>query len=117
MAGLFTGNGLPNVVVTDVAMSTTLATGGESTWKSLVDNQSGIDRLTDSFVEEYDVPVHIGGHLSEEFDSQLPRVELPGCRDGSGHGRGYTARRRLPVSDNNSFGFGGHNAARAFGKW
>ncbi|OBG81613.1 beta-ketoacyl-[acyl-carrier-protein] synthase II [Mycobacterium sp. NS-7484] len=76
MAGLSTGNGLPNVVVTGVAMSTALATDAENTWKKLLDGQSGIRRLTDSFVEEYDLPVRIGGHLLEEFDSELTRVEL-----------------------------------------
>ncbi|MCG7606024.1 beta-ketoacyl-[acyl-carrier-protein] synthase II [Mycolicibacterium sp. (ex Dasyatis americana)] len=76
MAGLSTGNGLPNVVVTGVAMSTALATDAENTWKKLLDGQSGIRKLTDSFVEEYDLPVRIGGHLLEEFDSELTRVEL-----------------------------------------
>jgi 3-oxoacyl-(acyl-carrier-protein) synthase len=42
MAGLSTGNGLPNAVVTGVAMSTALATDAESTWKKLLDGQSGI---------------------------------------------------------------------------
>ncbi|NOP94529.1 3-oxoacyl-ACP synthase KasB [Mycolicibacterium fortuitum] len=76
MAGLSTGNGLPNVVVTGVAMSTALATDAESTWKKLLDGQSGIRKLTDGFVDEYDLPVRIGGHLLEEFDSELTRVEL-----------------------------------------
>jgi beta-ketoacyl ACP synthase len=76
MAGLSTGNGLPNVVVTGLAMSTALATDAESTWKRLLDGQSGIRKLTDWFVEEYDLPVRIGGHLLEDFDSELTRVEL-----------------------------------------
>ncbi|MEE6165381.1 MULTISPECIES: 3-oxoacyl-ACP synthase KasB [unclassified Mycolicibacterium] len=76
MAGLSTGNGLPNVVVTGVAMSTALATDAESTWKKLLDGQSGIRTLTDPFVEEYDLPVRIGGHLLEDFDHELTRVEL-----------------------------------------
>ncbi|MGV0814559.1 3-oxoacyl-ACP synthase KasB [Mycolicibacterium boenickei] len=76
MAGLSTGNGLPNVVVTGVAMSTALATDAESTWKKLLDGQSGIRTLTDSFVDEYDLPVRIGGHLLEDFDHELTRVEL-----------------------------------------
>ena len=57
-------------------MSTALATDAEGTWKKLLDGQSGIHTLTDSFVEEYDLPVRIGGHLLEEFDSELTRVEL-----------------------------------------
>ncbi|MDV3128040.1 3-oxoacyl-ACP synthase KasB [Mycobacterium sp. 21AC1] len=76
MAGLSTGTGLPNVVVTGVAMSTALATDADSTWKKLLDGQSGIRLLTDPFVDQYDLPVRIGGHLLEEFDHELTRVEL-----------------------------------------
>jgi beta-ketoacyl ACP synthase len=72
---LATGNGFPNVVVTGFAMTTALATDAETTWKLLLDGQSGIRKLEDPFVEEYDLPVRIGGHLLEEFDSQLDRVE------------------------------------------
>jgi beta-ketoacyl ACP synthase len=72
---LATGNGLPNIVVTGIAMTTALATDAEATWKLLLDGQSGIRTLEDPFVEEYDLPVRIGGHLLEEFDSQLNRVE------------------------------------------
>lgn len=79
MAGstrLSTGNGFPSVVVTGVAMTTALATDAETTWQRLLDGQSGIRRLEDPFVEEYDLPVRIGGHLLEDFDSELTRVEL-----------------------------------------
>jgi beta-ketoacyl ACP synthase len=76
MTELVTGKGLPNVVVTGVAMTTALATDAETTWKLLLDNQSGIRTLDDPFVEEFDLPVRIGGHLLEEFDSQLTRIEL-----------------------------------------
>lgn len=76
MAPLSTGNGFPNVVVTGIAMTTAVATDAESTWKALLDGQSGIRKLDDPFVEEFDLPVRIGGHLLEEFDSQLTRVEL-----------------------------------------
>ena len=76
MAGLATGNGFPNVVVTGIAMTTALATDAESTWKALLDGQSGIRKLEDPFVEQYDLPVRIGGHLLEDFDSELTRVEL-----------------------------------------
>src|SRR5271168_3083874 len=72
---LATGNGFPNVVVTGIAMTTALATEAEETWKLLLDGQSGIRTLEDPFVEEFDLPVRIGGHLLEEFDSQLNRVE------------------------------------------
>ncbi len=73
---LTTGNGLPNVVVTGVAMTTALATDAETTWKKLLDGQSGIRKLEDPFIEEYDLPVRIGGHLLEEFDGELNKVEL-----------------------------------------
>ncbi|RFD25548.1 beta-ketoacyl-ACP synthase [Mycobacterium uberis] len=73
---LVTGKAFPDVVVTGIAMTTALATDAETTWKLLLDNQSGIRMLDDPFVEEFDLPVRIGGHLLEEFDHQLTRVEL-----------------------------------------
>lgn len=76
MAPLTTGNGLPNVVVTGVAMTTALATDAENTWKKLLDGQSGIRTLDDPFITEYDLPVRIGGHLLEDFDGELTKVEL-----------------------------------------
>ncbi|WP_193048494.1 3-oxoacyl-ACP synthase KasB [Mycolicibacterium baixiangningiae] len=76
MARLATGNGFPDVVVTGVAMTTALATDAETTWQRLLDGQSGIRTLDDPFVEQYDLPVKIGGHLLEDFDSGLTRVEL-----------------------------------------
>ncbi|EUA10797.1 3-oxoacyl-[acyl-carrier-protein] synthase 2 [Mycobacterium kansasii 732] len=63
-------------MVTGVAMTTALATDAETTWKLLLDGQSGIRTLDDPFVEEFDLPVRIGGHLLEEFDHELTRVEL-----------------------------------------
>ena len=76
MAGLATGNGFPSVVVTGVAMMTSVATDAEGTWKALLDGRSGIRKLEDPFVEQYDLPVRIGGHLLEDFDGELTRVEL-----------------------------------------
>jgi beta-ketoacyl ACP synthase len=76
MAGLSTGNGFPDVVITGIALTTSLATDAESTWKALLDGQSGIRTLEDPFVEKYELPVRIGGHLLEDFDSDLSRVEL-----------------------------------------
>jgi len=75
MAPLTTGNGLPDVVVTGIAMTTALAVDAENTWKKLLDGQSGIRTLDDPFVKEYDLPVRIGGHLLEDFESDLTRVE------------------------------------------
>ncbi|TGD90889.1 beta-ketoacyl-ACP synthase [Mycolicibacterium sp. CH28] len=76
MTRLSTGNGFPNVVVTGIAMTTALAVDAENTWKNLLDGQSGIRKLEDPFVEQYDLPVRIGGHLLEDFESELTRVEL-----------------------------------------
>ena len=76
MAELSTGNGLPDVVVTGLAMTTALATDADSTWKKLLDEQSGIRKLEDPFVEKFDLPVRIGGHLLEDFDHELTHVEL-----------------------------------------
>jgi beta-ketoacyl ACP synthase len=75
LSTLATGNGFPNVVVTGIALTTALASDAETTWKLLLDGQSGIRTLDDPFVEEFDLPVRIGGHLVEEFDSQLTRIE------------------------------------------
>ena len=75
MAPLTTGNGLPDVVVTGIAMTTALAVDAENTWKKLLDGQSGIHTLDDAFVEEYALPVRIGGHLLEDFEPDLTRVE------------------------------------------
>jgi beta-ketoacyl ACP synthase len=63
------------VVVTGFAMTTALASDAETTWKLLLDGQSGIRKLDDPFVEDFDLPVRIGGHLVEEFESQLTRIE------------------------------------------
>ena len=76
MAGSAAGIGFPDVVVTGVAMTTALAPDADSTWKKLLDGQSGIRKLEDPFVEQYDLPVRIGGHLLEDFDHELTRVEL-----------------------------------------
>src|SRR5699024_4952668 len=76
---LCTGNGFPDVVVTGIAMTTAVAADAESTWKALLDGQSGIRKLDDAFVEEYDLPVRIGGHLVEKpesVDEGLTKVEL-----------------------------------------
>jgi beta-ketoacyl ACP synthase len=76
MAGLSTGDGFPDVVVTGIALTTSVATDAEGTWRALLDGRSGIRTLEDSFVEEFEMPVRIGGHLLEDFDGQLTRVEL-----------------------------------------
>jgi beta-ketoacyl ACP synthase len=57
-------------------MTTALATDAQTTWERLLDGQSGIRKLEDPFVTDYDLPVRIGGHLLEDFDGELTRVEL-----------------------------------------
>jgi len=79
MTSLTTGNGFPDVVVTGIAMTTALAADAESTWQALLDGRSGIRKLDDAFVDEFDLPVRIGGHLVESeasFDEGLSRTEL-----------------------------------------
>ena len=71
-----TGDGFPDVVVTAVASSTALAPDAEDTWQQLLEGQSGIRRLDKPFVDEFELPVRIGGELREDFDQHLNRVEL-----------------------------------------
>ena len=75
MPSATTGNGLPDVVVTGIAMTTSVATDAEATWKALLGGQSGIRRLEDPFIEQFQLPVRIGGHLLEDFESELTKVE------------------------------------------
>ncbi len=76
MAALRTGAGLPDVVVTAVASTTSLAPDAEQTWQRLLEGRSGIRQLDKPFVAEFDSPVRIGGPLTEDFDQHLSRVEL-----------------------------------------
>jgi beta-ketoacyl ACP synthase len=57
-------------------MTTALATDTEGTWKRLQDGESGIRTLDDYFIDLYDLPVRIGGHLLEDFESELTPDEL-----------------------------------------
>lgn len=63
-------------MVTAVEATTALAADVESTWKGLLAGESGIRELTDDFVTKWDLPVRIGGHLVEDIESHLSRVEL-----------------------------------------
>jgi beta-ketoacyl ACP synthase len=63
-------------VVTAVEATTAIAADIESTWKGLLAGESGIRELTDDFVTKWDLPVRIGGHLVEDIESHLNRVEL-----------------------------------------
>jgi beta-ketoacyl ACP synthase len=76
MTPLRTGDGFPNVVVTAVASTTSLAPDAEQTWQLLLEGRSGIRELDFPFLAEFDSPVRIGGPLQENFDEQLTRIEL-----------------------------------------
>jgi 3-oxoacyl-[acyl-carrier-protein] synthase II/beta-ketoacyl ACP synthase len=76
MTPLKTGDGLPNIVVTAVASTTSLAADAEQTWQLLLEGRSGIRTLDSSFIAEFESPVHIGGPLQENLDEQLSRIEL-----------------------------------------
>ena len=72
-----TANGsFPNVVVTAVTATTSLAGDIESTWKGLLAGESGIRVLEDDFVTKWDLQVKIGGHLKEPLDPQMSRLDM-----------------------------------------
>ena len=68
--------GFPNVVVTAVTATTSLAADIDSTWKGLLAGESGIRVLDDPFVDKWDLQVKIGGHLKEALDPLMTRLEL-----------------------------------------
>jgi beta-ketoacyl ACP synthase len=63
-------------VVTAVTATTSIAADIESTWKGLLAGESGIRVLEDDFVTKWDLPVRIGGHLVENLDEKMSRLEL-----------------------------------------
>lgn len=62
--------------MTAVEATTALAADIESTWKGLLAGESGIRVLTDEFVDKWDLPVRIGGHLVDNVDSHMSRIEM-----------------------------------------
>ncbi|MHA3020955.1 3-oxoacyl-ACP synthase KasA [Mycobacterium sp. BMJ-28] len=68
--------GFPSVVVTAVTATTSIAADIESTWKGLLAGESGIRVLEDDFVTKWDLPVRIGGHLVENLDEKMTRLEM-----------------------------------------
>nr|WP_090341487.1 3-oxoacyl-ACP synthase KasA [Mycolicibacterium malmesburyense]CRL71428.1 3-oxoacyl-(acyl carrier protein) synthase II [Mycolicibacterium malmesburyense] len=68
--------GFPNVVVTAVTATTSVAADIESTWKSLLAGESGIRVLEDEFVTKWDLPVRIGGHLVDAIDDHMTRLDM-----------------------------------------
>lgn len=64
-----------DVVVTAVASTTALAPDAEETWQGLLDGRSGIRTLDNAFIDEFTLPVRIGGPLREGFDEHLSKIE------------------------------------------
>src|SRR5690606_25071226 len=67
---------LRNVVVTSLAATTSIAGDVDATWKALLAGESGIGTIDGGFVDEFDLPVRIGGTLKVSPDEGLSRVEL-----------------------------------------
>ncbi|WP_024802642.1 KasA/KasB family beta-ketoacyl-ACP synthase [Nocardia sp. BMG51109] len=65
----------PDVVVTSLAATTSIAGDVDSTWKGLLHGESGIDVLEDEFIEQFELPVRIGGHLKVAPGESLTREE------------------------------------------
>ncbi|GGC71709.1 beta-ketoacyl-ACP synthase [Hoyosella rhizosphaerae] len=70
------GSGYPSVVVTGFAANTSLAGDIDSTWKGLLAGESGIEALTDPWIEEYGIPVRIGGRLKVQPSESLTKVQI-----------------------------------------
>ncbi|HLR99387.1 MAG TPA: 3-oxoacyl-ACP synthase KasA [Mycolicibacillus parakoreensis] len=68
--------GFPNVVVTAVEATTSVAADIDGTWKGLLAGESGIRELTDDFVTKWDLPVRIGGHLVDNVDDHMTRLDM-----------------------------------------
>jgi beta-ketoacyl ACP synthase len=64
------------VVVTAVTATTSIAADIEGTWKGLLAGESGIAVLEDEFVSKWDLPVKIGGHLKENLDEKMTRLDM-----------------------------------------
>ncbi len=99
--------GFPNVVVTAVTATTSIAPDIESTWKGLLAGESGIHVLEDEFVTKWDLPVRIGGHLKEPIDDHMgpagPATHVVCPADGQAPrrsavgDRGHARRRSRPL--------------------
>ncbi|WP_415975057.1 KasA/KasB family beta-ketoacyl-ACP synthase [Rhodococcus sp. 077-4] len=63
------------VVITGMAATTSLADTLDGTWRGLIEGRTGIGVLDAPFVEEYDLPVRIGGTLVTHPASHLTRVQ------------------------------------------
>ncbi|OBJ73406.1 3-oxoacyl-ACP synthase KasA [Mycobacterium sp. 1274756.6] len=68
--------GYPNVVVTAVEATTSLAADIDTTWKSLLAGESGIHVLKGEFTEKWDLAVKIGGQLKDPVDDHMGRLDI-----------------------------------------
>ena len=68
--------GYRNVVVTSMALTTSIAGDVDGTWKGLLNGDTGIHALDDEYLNEFDLPVRIGGKLVVTPESLLSRVEI-----------------------------------------
>jgi beta-ketoacyl ACP synthase len=68
-------NRYPDVVVTALAATTSIAGDVDSTWTGLLRGESGIDVLDDTFLDQFELPVRIGGHLKVDPAAGLTREE------------------------------------------
>lgn len=68
--------GRPAVVVTALSATTALAADVEESWAALLNGKSGIGPIGDRLIDEFPLPVTIGGLIREELDPQLNRVEI-----------------------------------------
>ncbi|WP_225726115.1 MULTISPECIES: KasA/KasB family beta-ketoacyl-ACP synthase [unclassified Nocardia] len=66
---------LASVVLTGYAATTSLAADMDTTWSELLLGHTGIGRLDDDFITEFDLPVRIGGKLKSHPGELLTRIE------------------------------------------
>lgn len=69
------GGEFPSVVVTSMVATTPLGADLDTTWENLVAGKTGIRELTDDFVEQYKLPVSIGGRLVDDPTNEVTRIE------------------------------------------
>ncbi len=75
MTGPVNTAALHPVVVTGMAVTTSVGTDLEQTWQGLLDGRSGIATLTDDWVTELELPVTFGGRLLADPAERLKKVE------------------------------------------
>lgn len=75
MTGPVNTAALHPVVVTGMAVTTSVGTDLEQTWQGLLDGRSGIATLTDDWVTELEMPVTFGGRLLADPAERLKKVQ------------------------------------------